>query len=67
MIISAGFGYNDIDEISTSGYAYWDLGASARFSRLTVDLRWYDNETPRGFLDGLSAGSRVVVALSAAF
>lgn len=66
-VVSAGAGYNDIEETTTSSYWYWDLGASARFSRLTVDLRWYDNETPRGFLDRLSAGSRVVVALSAAF
>lgn len=66
-IVSAGIGYNDIEETGTSSFGYWDLGASARYSRLTVDLRWYDNETPRGFLDRLSAGSRLVVSLSAAF
>ena len=66
-VVSAGAGYNDIEETTTSSYWYWDLGASARFSRLTVDLRWYDNEKPRGRFYWLSAGSRVVVSLSAAF
>lgn len=67
VIVSAGLGYNDTAEISTSGYRYWDLGASARFSRLTVDLRWYDNQAPPGFLGRLSAGSQAVVSLSIAF
>lgn len=66
-VVSAGVGYNEIEEIGMTNYWYWDLGASARYSRLTVDLRWYDNEAPQGFLSGLSAGSRLVVALSAAF
>lgn len=67
VIVSAGFGYNDTGEISTTGYRYWDLGASARFSRLTVDLRWYDNQAPGGYLGRLSAGSQTVVSLSVAF
>lgn len=66
-IISAGLGYNDVEETGNTNYWYWDLGASARFSRLTVDMRWYDNEPWRGFLSSLGAGSRLVVSLSAAF
>lgn len=66
-VVSAGLGYNDIEDVGTSSYWYGDLGASARFSRLTVDLRWYDNETPYGFLGRLSAGSRFVASLSVAF
>ena len=67
VVVGAGVGYNDIEEIGTSSYWYWDLGASARFSRLTADLRWYDNQTPRGFLGRLSAGSQVVLSLSIGF
>ena len=67
VIVSAGLGYNDTGEISTTGYRYWDLGASARLSRLTLDLRWYDNEAAGGYLRKLSAGSQVVVSLSVTF
>jgi len=66
-VVSAGLGYNDIEELGTTSYWYWDLGASARYSRLTVDLRWYDNDTPTGFLARLSAGSELVASLSVAF
>lgn len=66
-VLGAGLGYNDVESLGTSNYRYWDLGASARFSRLTVDLRWYDNESTYGTLGRLSAGSRFVVTLSAAF
>jgi len=60
-------GYNDIEETGTTSYWYWDVGASARYSRLTVDLRWYDNEEIRGTLWRLSAGSRLVASLTVAF
>lgn len=66
-IISAGIGYNDIEDTGTSNYLYWDVGATARYSRLMLDLRWHDNETPRGTLSGLSAGSHIVATLSLAF
>jgi len=66
-VVGAGLGYNDIADVGTSSYSYWDLGVSARFSRLTVDLRWYDNETPEGFLGRLSAGSNFVASLSVTF
>ncbi len=66
-VVSAGVGYNDIEAIGTSNYLYWDLGASARYSQFIADIRWYDNETPRGILSGLSAESQLVVTLSVAF
>ena len=66
-VISAGLGHSDLDDLDTSDYLYWDVGASARYSRLTVDLRWYDNETPAGRLGWLSAGSQLVATLSFAF
>ena len=66
-VISAALGRNDLSNIGVSRYLYWDVGASARFSRLVVDLRWYDNETPDGFAASISAGSQFVVSLSAAF
>lgn len=64
-VLSAGLGRNDPGNLGSSRYLHWDLGASARFSRLTVDLRWYDNE--QGSLGPLSADSQFVVSLSAAF
>ena len=67
IVISAGLGYNDTAEVSRSGYGYWDLGASARFSRATIDLRWYGNRMAGGYLRSMSAGSRTVLALSLAF
>ena len=66
-VISAGVGYNDPDVSQGSGHLYWDAGASARWSRLTVDLRWYDNETPDSFFSRWSAESQVVATLSVAF
>jgi uncharacterized protein (TIGR02001 family) len=66
-VISAGLGYKDAGALAASSYRYWDAGASARFSRLTFDMRWYDNEAPGGFLDRLSAGSQVVATLTVAF
>lgn len=66
-VISAGLGRNDLADFATSPYAHWDLGASARFSRLTVDIRWHDNEPHTSGIGGRSAGSQIVVSLSAAF
>lgn len=66
-VISSGLGVNDLYKLGSSRYLYGDLGISARFSRVTVDLRWYDNERPAGFPGRLSAGSRLVGALSVGF
>lgn len=66
-VISGGLGVNDLRNLGSTQYAYGDLGVSARFARLTVDLRWYDNEQPGGFQGRISAGSRFVGALSIGF
>ncbi len=66
-VVSAGLGANDFGNLGSSRYVYGDLGISARFARLTVDLRWYENEQPAGFPGQLSAGSRIVGALSLGF
>ncbi len=66
-VISAGAGRNDLSDFGASAYLYWDLGASARFSRLIVDLRGYGNERPAGGAGTRSAGSQLVVSLSVAF
>ena len=66
-VIGAGLGANDMSDAGVSRYLYWDIGASARFSRLTVDLRWFDNELPDGFAARVSANSQLVLSVSAAF
>ncbi len=66
-VIGASLGGNDMSDAGISRYLHWDVGASARFSRLTVDLRWYDNEKLDGFAAASSAGSQIVLSLSAAF
>lgn len=66
-VVSGGLGVNDLRNLGSSRYAYGDLGISARIARLTVDLRWHDNERPAGFRGQNSAGSRVVGALSVGF
>lgn len=66
-VVSAGLGSNDLRDLGGSRYLHWDIGASARFSWLTVDLRWYDNEAPEGFIGRLSAGSEIVLTLTGAF
>jgi uncharacterized protein (TIGR02001 family) len=66
-VLSAGLGQNDLTDIGVDRYLYWDIGASARFSWLTVDLRWFDNEDAYGLPDYLSAGSQWVASLSVAF
>ena len=66
-VVSVALGCNDLSDIGVSRYLHWDVGASARFSRLVVDLRWYDNEQSDGFAASISAGSQFVVSLSTAF
>ena len=66
-VIGAALGGNEVSDAGVSHYLHWDVGASARFSRLTFDLRWYDNEQPDGFAAQLSANSQVVLSISAAF
>ena len=66
-VIGAALGGNDMSDAGVSHYLHWDVGASARFSRLTFDLRWYDNEQPDGFAARSSANSQVVLSISAAF
>jgi uncharacterized protein (TIGR02001 family) len=66
-VVSAALGRNDLSAIGVSKFLHWDVGASARISRLVLDLRWYDNETPDGFAAQVSAGSRFVVSISAGF
>ena len=66
-VIGAALGGNDMSDAGVSQYLHWDVGASARFSRLIVDLRWYDNEQPDGFAAQSSADSQVVLSISAAF
>jgi uncharacterized protein (TIGR02001 family) len=66
-LISAALGGNDLSNVGATHYLHWDVGASARFSRLTVDLRWFDNQSPGGFIARASAGSQVVVSVSTAF
>jgi len=66
-VVSATLGRNDMTNAGVSKYYYWDVGASARYSRLIVDLRWFDNEQADGFAYPLSAGSQLVLGLSLAF
>lgn len=66
-VLGAGLGEKDLSELGGNRYLYWDVGASARFSSVIVDVRWYDNERIGGFLRRLSAGSQFVVSLSLPF
>lgn len=66
-VASAALGRNDLSDFGGPPYYYWNVGGSARYSRLIVDVRWFDNETAYGFLAGASAGSRLVLSLSVAF
>lgn len=66
-VFNAGIGVNDLTVLDTPSYLHWDAGLSTRYSRLTVDLRWYDNEDIAGPFRIWSAGSRFVVSLSTAF
>ena len=67
VVVSAGLGYNDVEEVSAPSYWYWDLGATARFSWLTMDVRWCDNQAAGGYFGSMSAGSQAVISLSVAF
>jgi uncharacterized protein (TIGR02001 family) len=66
-VFGATLGGNDLSDVGVSRYLHWDIGASARFSRLTLDVRWYDNEKPDGLTAQPSANSQFVVSVSAAF
>lgn len=66
-VVGAALGRNDLSEYGGSRYYYWNVGASARYSRLIVDVRWFDNESPYGFVAAASAGSQFVLSLSVPF
>jgi uncharacterized protein (TIGR02001 family) len=66
-VIGATLGRNDLSEAGGSRYYYWDVGASARFSRLVVDVRWFDNEDIHGYGASTQANSQFVVSLSFPF
>ncbi len=66
-VVGATLGRNDLSDLGGARYYYWDVGASARFSRLIVDLRWFDNEELYRYTVPESAGSRLVLSLSLAF
>lgn len=66
LMFGAALGGNDLSDLNTPHYLYWDVGASARFSRFTFDLRWYDNEAAGGPAGRISAGSQIVFAVSVA-
>lgn len=66
-VFGAALGGNDMSDAGVSRYLHWDVGASARISRLTFDLRWYDNERVDGFAAVYSANSRFVLSISAVF
>jgi uncharacterized protein (TIGR02001 family) len=67
-VLSGSLGRNDLSALRVPAYLYWDLGASATWSRFTLDLRWYDNERVySGGYGGYAAGSRWVGSLSVAF
>lgn len=68
-MFGAALGGNDLSDLSdlnTPHYFHWDIGASARLSRFTFDLRWYDNEPTGGPTSAISAGSQIVFAVSVA-
>lgn len=63
-IVSGGLGHAELTANNTYRHAYWDLGLSTRWSSITLDVRWHDNERIRGAFRNWSAGSRVVLSLS---
>ena len=65
-MIGAALGGNDMSDLGAPHYLHWDVGASARLSRFTFDLRWYDNEPAGGPASAISAGSHIVFAVSVA-
>jgi uncharacterized protein (TIGR02001 family) len=66
-VISGAFGGNDLSDAGSGRFLYWHLGASARYERLTFDLRWHDAERPEGFASTYYADSRFVLSISTGF
>lgn len=66
-VLSAGVGSSDLTSVDTGRYLYWDAGVSFRWSRLTADLRWHDNEAIDGPFRYRSAGGRLVASVSLGF
>ncbi len=66
-VVSAGVGLNDPTDYGWERFLSWDAGASARIGRLAVDVRWHDNEPTGLGIGGRSAGSQLVLSLSAVF
>ncbi len=66
-IVGGGIGIADINVLGTPAYWFWDFGATTRYSRITFDVRWYDNETIVGPFRNWSAGSRLVASFAVTF
>ena len=66
-VFGVGMGRNDLRVPGWNSYLYWDAGFSTRWSRVTADLRWHDNEEIDGIFARWSAGSRFVASLTYAF
>ena len=66
-VVSVGLGQADRTSLGVERFLHWDAGASARFSWLTVDLRYFDNERPDTLAADMSADSQFVISLSVAF
>jgi uncharacterized protein (TIGR02001 family) len=68
MAVTAGIGYFDLDDLYSTGYAYWNVGLTARVGALTVDLGQYGSDTRGRELFGSHiAGPRTVLTLGIGF
>lgn len=66
-VASAGLGQVDRTSLGVERFLYWDAGASARFSWVTVDLRYFDHDRSDTRANGASSDSQLVISLSVAF
>lgn len=66
IMLGTRVGRGDIRGDLAADYLHWDVGASVRLDRITLDLRWYGNErVSNGLLRTLVAGDRLVFSVSA--
>lgn len=68
LLLGLGAGYYDVGALSGAGYAYWQLGITRPFGRVSVDLRYHDTNHDVPFVSSPErAEARVALSLRMPF
>lgn len=68
LLLGLGVGYYDVAPLSGAGYAYWQVGVTRPFGRLSIDLRYHGTDRDVAFVSSPArAEDRVALSLRMPF